>query len=186
VGQGITIEVDGSPAPIHVGTGHLAIRESVDYFVPTATLSYDDMAATFVSSYPFMQDTGVTLSVDDGETVRAYAFRAFSSAKALEATGVESYRTTLDLISVHASPLLTGGAYHSMEGRASEYVAYIAGECGLSHDVEATKGTGPWINPNWKWAQMVRYLARQSVSVSRAGSWCSVPPTVSSRRRPWR
>jgi hypothetical protein len=167
----ITIEVDGIPAPIYVESGHFAIRESIDFFLPSATLVYKDRTASFVSTYPIMQDTTVKIGLDDGTSLKSYDFYAFSSSKQQTMGGVEHFQTSLDLLSVHAKPLLTDGEYHSQKSTASDYVSYIAGQCGLKADVEATKDVRSWVNPNWKYSQMVRFLAQRCVSASGSGGF---------------
>ena len=163
---GITIKVDGNPAPISVETGYIAIRESTDFFLPSATIMFKDRMSSFVSSYPFMQDTDVEVSIDDGNKINNHRFFAFSSGKDLSIEGVESFAFTLDLISKYANPLLTDGEYHSKKCTASDYIKYIADQCGLKSDVEATKDVRSWINPNWKYSQMVRFLAQRAVAAS--------------------
>lgn len=167
----ISIDVDGNPAPIWVESGYIAIRESIDFFVPSATLVYKDRTASFVSIYPYMQDTEVRIGLDDGNSIKSYDFYAFSSSKQQTIDGVEHFQSSLDLLAKSARPLLTDGEFHSMKGTASDYISYIADRCGLVADVEATKHVRSWINPNWKFSQMVRFLAQRAVSVSGSGGF---------------
>lgn len=163
---GISIKVDGNPAPISVETGYIAIRESIDFFVPSATIVFKDRMSGFVSHYPFMQDTDIEVSIDDKKKINNHRFYAFSSMKELSVEGVESFGYSLDLISKYAKPLLTDGEFHSKKCTASDYVKYIADKCGLKSDIESTKEVRSWINPNWKYAQMIRFLAQRAVASS--------------------
>ena len=163
----ITILVDGRPAPIVIETGFIAIRESIDFFLPTAELNWSDFVSSFVSVYPFMQDSEIAITLDDNITRKEWKFLAFSSKKELSpSSGSESYDFNLDCISKYVTPLTTDSEYHSMKSTASDYVAYIAKKCGLKSDVENTNELRNWINPGWKFGQMVRYLAQRSISAS--------------------
>lgn len=163
---GLSIKVDGDDAPILVESGYVTIRESYDYFVPTATIQFDDRMSSFVSVYPFMQDTLVELAFDDFNEIKTYSMLPFSSVKEQNMQGVESFTFTLDLISNLAVPLLTGSEYHSKKCTASDYIKYIAEQAGLDYEVEDTSDVRSWINPGWTYAQMVRFLAVRSISVS--------------------
>lgn len=163
---GISIKVDGVSAPISVESGYVAIRESIDFFVPSGTLVFKDRMSGFVSHYPFMQDTRVDVSLDDNNSVSTYGFYAFSSRKDQTLQGVESYQFSLDLLSNYALPLLTDSEYHSLRCSPSDYIRYVADRCGLRSEVESTRDIRSWVNPNWKFAQMVRYVAQRSVASS--------------------
>jgi hypothetical protein len=168
---GLSVKIDGKPAPVSVETGYVAIRESVDFFVPSATVVFRDRMSNFVSTYPFMQDTEVELSIDDNLKINKHSFFAFSSNKPQTQKGVEDFEITLDLLSKFADPLLTGSEYHSKKCTASDYIRYIADKCKLKADIEATNEVRSWINPNWKYAQMIRYLAQRSISASGSGGF---------------
>lgn len=168
----IDITVDGRPAPIVIESGYLAIRESIDFFIPTAELHWSDMLSSFVSVYPFMQDSLVNISLDDGSTRKEYKFIAFSSRKDITpSSGTESYDFNLDLISKNVKSLLTDSEYHSDKLTASDYVKYIADKCSLKSDVEVTNEVRNFINPGWKYGQMIRYLAQRSISKTGSGGY---------------
>ena len=167
----LSVKVDGVPAPILVETGYVVVRESTDFFLPSATLVFKDRLSGFVSHYPFMQDTEIELGIDDGQSIKVHRFFAFSSKKEQNMEGVESFDIHLDMISKYSDPLLVESEFHSMRGTASDYIRYIAEKCGLRSDVEATKEVRSWINPNWKYSQMVRHLAQRSISSSGSGGY---------------
>lgn len=166
MGISINIEVDKQSAPIDIETGYVAIRESMDFFVPTGTLVFDDRMSNFVATYPFMQDTKVSLTLEDMFVKSKYDFRAFSSKKKKEGSGVEKFKTTVDLVSIHGEKLLGDTEFHSDTTTISSYVRYIAGQCGLKTDIEETTGVLNILNPNWTYAQMIRWCAVNAISAT--------------------
>lgn len=164
---GVTIFVDGTESPVFPESGYVAIRESMDFLVPSATLMFRDYIGSFVTMYPFMQDTKLNIALDNGSDLKTMPFYVFSDVKRQVAESTqETYMLTVDMLSTHATPLLTDGEYHSKRCKSSEYIQYIADKLGLDSDIEDSKDTKNIINPNWKYAQMLRYLATRSISTS--------------------
>lgn len=161
----ISMLVDGESAPIFPESGAISIQESMDFMVPAASMRFRDQLSTFVTVYPFLQDTEVQAYITDGEGDQKISFFAFSDAKwQMDNAVQEYYEYRLDLLSTYAHPLLTTSEFHSSRMKASDYIKYLADKLGLEHDVEETRDLRTWINPNWKYGQMLRYLAQRSIS----------------------
>lgn len=160
--------VDGERAPIFTeADGYFVVRDSVEFMVPTGTLFFKDLNSAFFQHYPFLQDTEIEVYLQDKENSLKTKFYPFASSgkKPLEAYS-ENYFARVNLISEYSKDLLSSGEYSSRREKASDYVKYIADKLGFETDIEETKETRNWINPNWKYSQMIKYLATHSVSVS--------------------
>lgn len=163
----VTIFIDGIESPVFLESGYIAIRESMDFLVPSATLVFRDFIGSFVTMYPFMQDTKIGVILNDGEVLKTIPFYVFGDVKKqIQESTQETYQFNVDLLSTHSSPLLTHGEYHSKKCKASEYVQYIAEQLGIKADVEDSRDVKFIVNPNWRYAQMLRFLATRSISIS--------------------
>lgn len=163
----ISLLVDGNPAPIFPESGAISVQESMDFMVPSASIRFRDQMSTFVTVYPFLQDTEIQTYITDEESDRKLSFYAFSDAKwQMENAVQEYYEYRLDLISKFAHPLLTTGEFHSDKLKASDYIKYMADRLGLQFEVEESKDIRTWINPNWKFGQMLRYISQRAISVN--------------------
>lgn len=167
----VRIFVDDLQAPIEPDSGSLAIRESMDYLVPTATINFKDLLSAFVSGRPFIQDTVVRISLQDDDSTKEMEFFPFQLKLKQDQKFVEGYIEKLYLISKFAEPLITDFSFESFEGKASDFVKKIAKRLGLKSDVEDTQESRVWISPNWKTPQLLRYLSTHSISVGGSSAY---------------
>ena len=162
------ILVEGESVPLFLEDGTFTMRESLDYMVPTATLRYRDSLGVFFNYVPLVQNSKFEIYLEDenGNT-RAAEFYPFNYASESDFNSdISSNVSTVDLISTHSKDLLSKGEFHSLEGKASEYVSYLADKLGFKSDIEETASERSWVNPNWKFGQMLKYLASHSKSLS--------------------
>jgi hypothetical protein len=162
----ISVYVDGQLAPVLAETGYLVVRNNFDSLVPDGTLLFRDSAENFTSNYPIVEGTVIDIYMEDDNDVRRHKFKVFNlEFKKEKGPDQFVYTVKVALISDHSYPLMTSGEFFSKRCKASEFVQYIAKKLGIHSEVEDTKETRDWIMPNWKYSQMLKYLAIHSRSI---------------------